>query len=264
MKRTIALLTDFGLRDNYLGVMKGVIVKINPSVNLIDISHSITSHNVREGAFLLLKSYKYFPKNTIFLCLVDPGVGSERKVLILKTKNYFLIGPDNGVLTLAAQEEGIEKIINCTNTKFFLESISSTFHGRDIFAPLAAHLSKGVDLNEFGEPLKNKDIKKITLPFPKKIKGKIQAKIIYLDKFGNIITNIKKSDLKNSSKFKATLNKKTIKKIYNCYQEAEDNQPFFIEGSFGYLEISLKNKSAKDFFSLADNYEKYTLRVTLK
>lgn len=245
--RMIALLTDFGERDSYAAVMKAVILSVNPGVKLIDITHSVSSGAVREAAFILLQSYSYFPKETIFLCVVDPGVGSERSPLAIKTRNYFFVGPDNGVLSLAAEDDGIEKSVKLANRKYFREDISSTFHGRDIFAPVAAYISRRIALSSLGKTVK--EIKTVRLPEPEIKNDKIEADIIYADKFGNLITNVKKKLLEGKI-FTAMLNRKKIAKIYSCYAQAESKEPFFIKGSFSFWEISLKNDSAREYFSI--------------
>jgi S-adenosylmethionine hydrolase len=249
--KVIALLTDFGLEDNFVGVMKGVILCINPCVQLVDITHNISSHNIKEAALVLLKSFSYFPRGTVFLTVVDPGVGSSRIPIGIKTKNYYFVGPDNGTLSLAAKEDGIKAIIALENKRYLLKNISSTFQARDIFAPVAANITKGVSFSYLGRGIKK--IKEIDLNLPK-IKGNIlKAEIIYADKFGNLVTDIKKDSFNKFLKgngFIAHFRGKKIKKLYSYYMQAKNNEPFLIEGSFSFLEISLKNKSAKDYFSL--------------
>jgi len=246
--RTIALLTDFGTKDNYVGVMKGVILNINPKVNLVDITHEISPQNVWEAGFLLYKSFKFFPKNTIFLVVVDPGVGSKRKALAIKTKNYYFVGPDNGVLSLAVKEDGLRKAVSLENKKYFLREVSSTFWGRDVFSPVSAYLSKGISIDKLGRVC-NK-IKELKIPSPQ-IKGSIlSGRVIYIDRFGNLITNINLKDFKDFTKNKEFIFKiksKNITKFYPYYQKAKSDELFLCEGSFGYLEVSLKNKSASSF-----------------
>jgi len=245
----IALLTDFGDKSNFVGVMKGVILKINPQAKLIDITHKVRFGSIKQASFLLYKSYSYFPKRTIFVVVVDPGVGSERKVLAVETKNYYFVGPDNGVLSWAVFEDGAEKIIEVKNKKYFLKNISFTFQGRDIFAPVAAYVSRGVKIEKLGKRIKQ--IKKIDFPEVKIKKDTLKGEILYIDSFGNLITNIKKDVFLNfvkDKKFVATLNGKKIGKLYNFYSQAEPGSPFFIEGSFSFLEISLQLTSAKEYF----------------
>src|SRR4030043_1230709 len=139
----ITLLTDFGLKDPYVASMKGVILSINPQCTLVDITHQVSPHDIREGAFILAQTYSTFPKGTIHLSVVDPGVGSARKPILIVTKNYFLMGPDNGLFAFAVKRETLKQVVVLTNQKFFLSEISSTFHGRDIFAPVAASPALG-------------------------------------------------------------------------------------------------------------------------
>jgi len=254
--KTIALLTDFG-NSCYVGIIKAVILSINPKINIIDITHKITPQNIKEGSFILYNSYKYFPKNTIFLAVVDPTVGSKRNPIVIKTKNYYFIGPDNGLLSLSAKEDGIKKIILLENRKYFLNKISNTFHARDIFAPVVGYISKGVDISNFGKEIKN--IEELEFNNPKIRKEKLVVEILYIDTFGNLITNLTKKDLLkfiNNKKFTAYLNNKKIEKIYDYYSQAKENEPFFIEDSFQLLEISLKNKSAAKYFNIKDTNKK--------
>ena len=185
----ITLITDFGLLDGYAGVMKGVIANINPSASVIDISHNIEPQNVFQAAYVLNSSYTYFPKGTIHVVVVDPGVGSGRKILCLKTEDYLFLAPDNGVLSFIVANEESPSIREVTNGKLFLPEVSNTFHGRDIFAPVAAHLSKGVSHKDLGK--RTDKINEIDLPKPiRSPAGAITAEIIYVDGFANLITNI--------------------------------------------------------------------------
>ncbi len=241
----IALLTDFGYKDSFVGTVKGVIKSINPSVDIIDITHGISSFNILEGALALKASYKYFPKYTIFTVVVDPGVGSERKAVVVKTKNYIFIAPDNGVLSLALQEENIEKIVEIENQEFLLKSDNNTFHGRDIFAPVAAYISRGVDISLFGRQI-NK-INEINLPKVIKKNGEIIGQILMFDKFGNAITNLENLPQKMK---RAWVRDIPIKKVANNFQEGDRQFPSLIKGSFGLYEIFLKEDSAKDKLNL--------------
>jgi hypothetical protein len=252
--QTIAILTDFGLDDNFVGVMKGVIIKINPRVRIVDISHNIAFHDIAQAAFLLRTSYKYFPSQTIFLVVVDPGVGSKRAAIIVRSKNYFFVGPDNGVLSLAAYADGIRKVVKIKNERYYLKPYSNTFHGRDIFAPTAAYLAKGVSIDSFGSKLNS--ITKIDISLPKIRKNILQGKIIYIDRFGNLITNITEELFKHFTKdkqFIIKINKENIKSIVNSYQAVEPAKPLAIFGSFGFLEISLNKGNAKKYFRAKRN-----------
>ncbi len=245
--KPIVLLTDFGLKDSFVGVMKGVIVNISPGAEIVDLTHQVMPCNINQAAFLLLTSFKFFPKGTIFVVVVDPGVGSNRKSIAIKTKDYYFVGPDNGVLSLAAISDSIGKIVSLDNKEYFLEKVSATFHGRDIFAPVAAYLEKGVKINSFGKELKN--IKGINLPVPEMSGNKLTGEIIFIDRFGNLVTNITKDKLKEfvgERKFRISIKSAQFDKLYNYYSEAEENELFLCEGGFGFLEISLKNKSAAE------------------
>jgi S-adenosyl-L-methionine hydrolase (adenosine-forming) len=246
----VALLTDFGLNDGFAAQMKAVILKVNPAAQIVDISHGVDSFDIYGGAFLLWSSFAYFPKGTIFVGVVDPGVGSARKNIIIKTKNYFFVGPDNGVLTIAAWRDGIEKIVEIKNTKYFLQPNSCTFHGRDIFASVAGHLSRGINILRFGKL--SKTFKQIVFPAFVIDGARLKAKIIYIDKFGNLVTNIDHGDLKRftgGKGFQAVLRGKRFSQYQDIYADS-GKEPFFIKGSSGFLEISLKNKSAKDYFGV--------------
>ncbi len=256
--KTIAIITDFGNKDNFVGVMKAVMLSINPSLRFIDITHQVYPHNIKEAAFILLKSYRFFPRNTIFLVVVDPTVGTKRHPIAIKTNNYYFVGPDNGVLYPAASEDKIKRIALLNRKEFFIKNISSTFHGRDIFAPVAAYLTKK-SFTKIGEEIK--EIRKLTFPEPYTAKNYLIGNILYIDNFGNIVTNIKKEKLTSFAKnnrFTAYIRKKTIRNFYDAYDKAKVNLPFFIEGSFGYLEVSLNQKRADRYFGITD-YSRYPL-----
>ena len=242
----IALLTDFGYKDGFVGTVKGVIKSINPSADIVDISHDVSSFNIVEGALILKASFRYFPVGTIFTVVVDPGVGTNRKPIIVKTKNYFFVAPDNGVLSFALEEEKVEKIIHITNRNFILKIDNNTFHGRDIFAPVSAYLSKGTDINEFGEELSS--YTRLEFPKPRKSKNKIEGQILFFDKFGNGITNIK--DIKS---FKSGYVKDIpIRKLINAFLEGEKENLNLIKGSFGFYEVVVPLGNAREKFKLKE------------
>lgn len=245
MDKLIALLTDFGFKDGFVGTVKGVIKSINPKADIIDISHEISSFDILEASIILNASYKYFPKKTIFVCVVDPGVGTERKPILVETEKYYFIAPDNGLLTLPLKNEKIKKIIHLTNEKYFLSRDTETFHGRDIFAPVAAYLSKGIPVEEFGQEIKN--INQIDFPWPQKRNNKIIGQIIKFDKFGNAITNLEY--IPESFK-EIRLKNHIITKICQNFQEGEKNKPNLIKGSFGFYEIFLPEGNAKEILKL--------------
>ena len=187
--RIITLLSDFGNQDAYVGIMKGVIAGINPLANIIDISHSIPPQDIFNGAYLLYTSYKYFPKGTIHVAVVDPGVGSQRDIVCVETQDHLFLAPNNGLLSFVVQEEKPKGIFRVTNNRYFLPSPSNTFHGRDVFAPVAAHLSLGIKPHQLGVKISKLEQLDIPKPHYKKT-GQLEGQIIYIDRFGNLITNI--------------------------------------------------------------------------
>lgn len=251
---TIALLTDFGLQDHYVGTMKGVVVSIAPSVSIVDITHAIPPHAIFQAAFTLKSAYRYFPRNTVFVVVIDPGVGSMRKPVIIRTAHYFFIGPDNGVLSLAAYEDGITDMRHIQNTVFFLKPVSHTFHGRDVFAPAAAHITKGTPLRRFGEKINV--LKRLAIPRLVKSNNVLKGKVIYTDRFGNLITNIKGDDFQKFTKNKKIalcIKGKKISVVGDSYQSVADGKPLMIKGSSGFMEVSVNKGSAKNYFKAVNN-----------
>lgn len=244
-KRIITLITDFGTEAGYLGAVKGVILKINPDALVVDISHQVRPFDVREGAFILKNSYRFFPNETIQLVVVDPGVGSQRQALLIISENYSFIGPDNGLFSFVYEDEKILKMININNPKYFIGK-TSTFHARDIFAPVAAYLSLGIEPEEFGTQAK--ECLKLKIPSPIIEDNLITGEILWVDRFGNLITNldfnlVKK--IKSKKDFKIDVGKKIIKRISNSYYEGKEREILALEGSTGYLEISANQGSAE-------------------
>lgn len=247
--RIISLLTDFGVVDPYVAAMKGVILGINPEAHIIDISHHIESHDIHEASFILLTSYRYFPPGTIHLVVIDPGVGSERRPLLIQTERYFFIAPDNGVLSFPLSREKVKLIVEITKSKYFLKEVSSTFHGRDIFSPVAAWLSRGAEARDFGSVVK--DYHKIAFPQLKRSgKRQWQAEVFHIDKFGNIISNIDRSQWRlfqvesSASSFSLTIGKHKIESLVDNYQQGKNQKLFALFGSSNFLEISSYCRSA--------------------
>ncbi|HQU83523.1 MAG TPA: SAM-dependent chlorinase/fluorinase [Pyrinomonadaceae bacterium] len=237
----IALLTDFGTRDYYVGAMKGVILSINENANIIDISHEIEPQNIRSASFVLANCFQNFPAKTIFVAVVDPGVGSERKAILVETDKYYFIAPDNGLLSFVFENVENFRIFELTNREFFAENVSNTFHGRDIFAPVAAHLSLGISPEMFGNRVNNYKVIKQTKDFE-------NAEIIHIDRFGNLVTNLRQENL--PEKFAIEIGETLINKICRFYAEAEDDELIMILGSSGFLEISAKGSSAAEILSI--------------
>jgi S-adenosylmethionine hydrolase len=236
MRPIVGLLTDFGTRDGFVGVMKGVMLSINPELQLVDISHQVEPFNVLEGALLLKAHYGYFPENTIFVCVIDPGVGSQRQPIAIKCGKYFFVGPHNGIFDLALKDIK-EDILAYKIERYTLPRVNETFHGRDVFAPVAGHISKGISLENVGKRIEYEFL----LPWegPKLLENKIVGKVIYFDKFGNCITNIpcgnyaygefrgKKSD------------------VVSYFIQKKGRKPAFVCGSFGYMELFIPMGSAQ-------------------
>jgi len=240
----ITLITDFGTKDYYVGTMKGVIYGINPLAKIVDITHEIKPQDIIEAAFTLYCSYKYFPIRTIHMVIVDPTVGSNRRALLVVSDEYYFIAPDNGVLSFIYDTGSVSTVIEITSEHYFLDNISSTFHGRDIFAPAAAWLSKGIESSKFGEPIN--DYLKLTIPKPRIIPPNIiKGIVLHIDKFGNIITNITKEDYDkalqtfNKSTFsKIILNQFEITSFKKSYYEGGKNELISLIGSTNFLEIA--------------------------
>ncbi len=245
-KKIITLITDFGTQAGYPGAVKGVILKINPDIQIVDISHQVKPFDVWEGAFILNNSYRFFPKGTIHVVVVDPSVGSSRQAHLIISENYCFIGPDNGVFSFVYDEEKILKMININNPKYFIGK-SSTFHARDIFAPVAAYLSLGIKPEEFGTEAKECMKFKISSPIIKN--NLIQGEILWVDRFGNLITNLNYNQVKifkSKKEFRITIGKKVIRGISNSYSEGKEKEILALKGSSGYLEIAANQGSAEE------------------
>ena len=243
----IALLTDFGTKDYFVGAMKGAILSINSDVQIVDISHDNKRHDIAAAGFTLFACYDDFPKKTIFVTVVDPGVGSDRQAILVKTDDYYFIAPDNGLLSFIFNEFDNFRVFNITKKEYAAENISRTFHGRDVFAPAAAHLSKGAKPEEFGAEIT--DFVSYNYLKPTELSnGNIEALVIHTDGFGNLITNLKPEDL--PEKFILQIGDKYIDKFQKHFSEADESEVFMIFGSAGYLEVVSFKDSAKDFLGV--------------
>ena len=198
--KIITLLTDFGLQDIYVGVMKGVISPINPDISIVDITHDLPPQDIAAGSFALLSAYNYFPANTVHLAVIDPGVGSSRRAVAIEFDSGFLVGADNGLFSGLLSQSSAKKVVSLDNPQYWRsQSSSSTFHGRDIFAPIAAHLASGVDIEKLGTAIDLESLISSDSPVVKVEKDKCIGCIQYIDRFGNLITNISASDLINGN-----------------------------------------------------------------
>lgn len=248
----ITLMTDFGLKDANIGVMKGVIFGINPSATVIDMSHQILPQNVLEASYLLARGVPYFPKNTIHVVVVDPGVGTFRRPMVCKVGDWFFVGPDNGFLTGVIEygkKYGLEmRFFHLSNPKFWLEEVSYVFHGRDIFSPVAAHLSTGVPMSEFGPEFTDPVL--LDLPKPTVKEHSIVGEVIYIDNFGSLITNITRTDVNNLNIPAPELIIKAgdcqIQGMVNTFGDREVGSLVCLYSSTGNVIISVVNGSAAD------------------
>jgi S-adenosyl-L-methionine hydrolase (adenosine-forming) len=235
----ITLSTDFGLNDPYVGIMKGVILGINPQVQVIDLTQALSNHGLLEAAFVLQTAYSYFPKGTVHLAIVDPEVGGERRLIAIQGKDYLWVGPDNGLFTLVLKENPQSKIIQLTNSAFFLKRVSCTFHGRDILAPVAAHLSLGVPPGKMGPSIF--DPVYLSFPEPEIKKKELVGQVLWADHFGNLITNINQEALipfLSSPALSVVIGSATITEIVRTYSQGLPGRLIALIGSSGYLEIA--------------------------
>lgn len=245
----IALLTDFGTKgQHYVASMKGVILRINPTAQIVDISHNIAPYSVIEASYVLKSTYAYFPKGTVFVVVVDPGVGTSRDILAIKTKlNYYFIGPNNGIFYNALEFDTILECVKITNDKYFNKPVSNTFHGRDIMAPVAAQLTNCISLNNFGDQFYLDELVKHPIVLEKISDNKFKCTIQYADEFGNIITNLTGDSfsLRESQVLKLVYRGNEYRgKFFSCFASVPKNTLLFLVGSSGFLEISKNQGNA--------------------
>ena len=241
MQKIITLITDFGLKDSFVGVMKGVICSINPDAKLVDINHNIERHNIMQCAVNIKDSYSYFPDGTIHMAVVDPGVGSERNPIIVESDHHYFVGPDNGIFSYIFENKS-SKVYKITADEYFLDNISSSFHGRDIFSPIAGHLSKECVPDKYGTIME--DYVTIDLKRPLKTSKGISGEIVYVDVFGNMMTNIKNENVGYSDEI--FINDSSIGKLSSSYSEGQPDSLIAIHGSNGNIEIAINQGSAAE------------------
>jgi S-adenosylmethionine hydrolase len=263
-QRMITLTTDFGLTEHYVGAMKGVIYSINPAVQLVDITNAVQSFDILDGAIAIAQAYSYFPKDTVHVVVIDPGVGGTRRPILANVGQYLFVAPDNGVLSLVYEREERVTVRHITADYYFHQPVSNTFHGRDIFAPVAAYLSKGVDTSKFGDEIN--DYVRFAAPKPKaSAPNAWKGIVLKTDKFGNLITNITANDIPqifdgSSKTFKINVGKAEITKLCSSYSEGAQGELFAIVGSAGFLEISC-NKGAASRLAGADKGSEVELTI---
>ncbi len=257
----ITLLSDFV--DVYPASMKGVVLSVNPDVNIMDISHSVPRHNVRAGAFMLMTTSGYFPSGTVHIAVVDPGVGTERRCIAIRaespSKVHYFVGPDNGLLIPAARSTGEFEVYEITNRSLFRENISSTFHGRDIFAPVGAHISKGLDIKNAGRQIF--DFVDLDFGEGKKRKGTLEGKIIFIDSFGNMVTNISSEIVDFKPGDILEIEKKQVL-FHISYGFCKEGEPLALIGSHGFLEIAVNQGNAALFFNKKEDDEIILRKIT--
>jgi S-adenosyl-L-methionine hydrolase (adenosine-forming) len=248
----IALLTDFGTRDHYAGTMKAVVLGLCPDANLVDISHDIPPHDVLTASLELAASYKYFPQGTIFLVVIDPGVGSARRGIAAETSDYRFVAPDNGVLTAVLKEAPAKRIVELTERRYARPTVSKTFEGRDRFAPAAGWIAKGVDLSALGRPAG--DIQQLAIPVPQIKDDALVGEVLRVDHFGNLVTNI---DHKMFDKFSQSANIEMsaaihrIPRVVATYAEAGVGEICALFGSTDHLEIAINAANASETLGLS-------------
>ncbi len=242
----ITLLTDFGLADFFVGAMKGVILSIHREAVIVDLTHLIPPQDIFAAALVLADSYAAFPEGTIHVAVVDPGVGSERRAVLVETARYFFIGPDNGIFTLALEDDAPRRAIHITADRFFRHPVSRTFHGRDVFAPVAAWLSRGVDPATFGPEIA--DLVRLPIPRPERLDEKRwRGQVIHVDRFGNLITNVTAREISLDALRaggRIFVNGHEVSALRTHYQEARPGELFALVGSTGRVEISICHGSA--------------------
>jgi S-adenosyl-L-methionine hydrolase (adenosine-forming) len=250
MSTIITLTSDYGTRDAFAASMKGVVYKINPQAQIVDLTHEIGPQDVWEAAFTLRAASQYFPKGTVHLAVVDPGVGSGRRPIIVVTESYYFVGPDNGLFTLIYQDAARIRVHHITATHYFLPNPGPTFHGRDIFAPVAGWLAKGIPSGNFGEEIT--DYVKLNVPVPKTMQNTIEGHVVHVDRFGNIITNIGYKHVQQllpeggvPSTTQITFMGKEIKGLKNYYAESAPGELSAIFNSSGDLELFMFKQNAR-------------------
>ncbi|MGW8188085.1 MAG: SAM hydrolase/SAM-dependent halogenase family protein [Desulfobacterales bacterium] len=252
----ITLLTDFGTHDAYVAIMKGVILKINPQATIVDITHRIEPQDVHQAAYAIASSYRYFPSETVHVVVVDPGVGSCRAVVALRLEDQTFLAPDNGVLSTLLEKQPVENIVKVENSDYFLHPVSRTFHGRDVFAPVGAHLSLGLPLDRLGAAIESGALVHFDLVQPLlENEGRLSATVIDVDRFGNLITNIDWPFVKrhypaaDHNSLRLAIGGYRLNCLSPTYDSVKPGTPLALIGSRGFFEISINQGSAARFFA---------------
>ncbi len=243
----ITLTTDYGTNDHLVGTLKGVILKINPDVTIVDITHNVTPFDLLDGALAIGAAYSYFPPKTVHMVVVDPGVGTERRPLLVSAGNQYFVAPDNGVLSVIYEREPEGLVVRNANAEhYYLQPVSKTFHGRDIFAPVAAWLTKGWQTSGMGDEIE--DYKRFALPRPKEADGVVKGVVLRTDAFGNLVTNFRQEDLPEGAvqdgAIKLQAGTQAVSKFVETFAQGNGTEPFAYIGSSGFLEIGVNKGNA--------------------
>lgn len=241
----ITLTTDFGEADYYVPSMKGVIRSLSPSTEIIDITHQVAPQDFFSAAFTLLCCYRDFPRWTTHLVVVDPGVGSKRRPILVMTDEYYFIGPDNGVFSYIYREENVNRVVHLNAEHYYRQPVSNTFHGRDIFAPCAASIARGVEWSKMGEEIN--DPVKFNVPMPAVSGRQIKGVVIHVDRFGNVITNITQKQLTEPMRHagvRIRIGNHEAARLLSHFAEAAQNELFGYFGSAGFLELAISRQPA--------------------
>ena len=252
MRPVIALLSDFGSRDHYAGTMKGVILNICPDATLVDITHEVPPHDVMDGALQLVAAARYFPAGTVFLAVVDPGVGSARRGIAAEAGDYRFVAPDNGVLTSVLREWAPKKIVELTDRRYARPTVSRTFEGRDRFAPAAAWLAKGTQLTALGRPAP--DYHRLDIPVAAVDESSVAGVVLRIDRFGNVVTNIDRKTFESVAKsgsMEVTAGTQSIGRLVATYADIQAGEICALFGSTDHLELAANSESAADRLQLA-------------
>jgi hypothetical protein len=248
----ITLTTDFG-EGHYVGAMKGVILDVCPDASVIDITHAVSSHDVLEGAFHILCAYPYFPAGSVHVAVIDPGVGSDRRGIVVVTEKYSFVGPDNGLFSFIYNRETVQRVISIQSEEYLRQPVSPTFHGRDVFAPVAAWLARGTEPEAFGPEIGDY-VSAATLPVEKQGPNSLVGEVAYVDKFGNIVTSMTPENvselLDRSGPPRFLVNDRQIARHHRFYAEAPPDELFSLVGSSGYYEISVSGQRAADILKV--------------
>jgi len=248
----VALLTDFGTRDHYAGTMKGVALAICPEITFVDITHDIAPYDTLGGALELAASYRYFPAGTVFVVVIDPGVGSARRAIAAEAGSYRFVGPDNGVLSLALNEMSPARVVELTNERYARPTVSRTFEGRDRFAPAAAWLARGAELAEMGDPLAAWT--QLAIPTPTVAAGRVDGEVVRVDRFGNLVSNLDRrivEDFAQGRGIEVTVGGRAVGSVVTTYADASPGSVCALFGSSEHLEVAVSGGSAAELLGLA-------------